>query len=832
MGAPHWRADLGQDVRYAWRQLVRSPGFAALLIGTLATGIGATAVIVGAIDRALLRDPPGIRASTRVVKLLFTDDAAASATRERRSSRSSFHDAANYPMLVALRRNAPAFTAVAGFWRTSMTLRTGDESVPISATLVSPEFFAALGADAALGRFFLAPTLDSAIGSERGLPLAVLSHGFWARHYGGNVKIIGTTARIGSMNYTIVGVAAEGFRGIESDAPDVWLPLEVASSDVLPVSLDDGGSLWLKLVGRLRSDDVEAASGQATNVLRSIWGAGDSAMRVALATLAPGRAPDRPRNLNIIMWAGMMSALVLMIACANCANLLLARTYVRRSELAVRVALGADSSRLIRQSLTEIAVLVTIAGVVAITLGMAGSAALARVMSGRGDSTLLDLRILMIGVAILVATAALVGVVPLLQSWRFTSGKLLQSGRGFGSTGGVRVRNGLLVLQAAFCMTLLTVAGLFSLSFSRIGGLDLGVDLDRTYVVRYISRPASGSATRAIWTEASRRVIAIPGIARAGLAEGDPNRSGFAVAPYTRSTPQSLLWPLDGHWEPAYATGVDTGFFRTLGSSSLAGRDFDARDARGSARVAIINQPLAEMLFSKGDALGQCFYLDSRSPDCIEVVGVLNGFWRRSILERRNLVVYFPLAQSPPGRGYPSSLYLSVSDNGGAALPAVRQMMQQLAPDMGAVRISRMRDLVEPELKPWRLAAAAFSALALLALLIACVGLYAVVTFTAAERKVEMATRIALGARALDVIAALGGGTLAAVTGGLILGALLALGGQRWIGALLFQTSGSEPLIIGLAATLLMLVALSAIIGPAVLLRRANIASVLRNLSA
>lgn len=816
-----WFEQLWQDLRYALRDYRRAPGFAALIVVTLALGIGGNATVAGTIDRLLLRAPLHVREPDRVVRLLLVAPSPPGGAHV--SSRT------NYPTFLDVERDVSALETVGASSSTRLSFGIGPNAVEAHVSLVSYSFFSVFGVSAAIGRLFM--VVD---GSESsGVPIAVLGHGFWQRQFGGDTSVIGRAVRIGHLTYTVVGVSPDGFQGMEQRTPDAWLPMAVAAEREarIPLSLEDRGSAWLTIVGRMRRGATRAiVEQQATEVWRrfNTSEASDETRRVETASIVRGRGPDRAQEVNIALWLGGVSAFVLLIACANVANLLLGRAYARRREVAVRLALGASRSRLARQLLAETTSLVALAGAAAVYLAVVGSRLIQRLLLADDSERILDGRLFVITAAIALVTCVLVNLVPLIQT---TSPDLTRSLRdssaGAGSRG-PRVRATLLATQAALCVILLIGAGLFALSLRRVQALDLGVDLDRTLMARVdLGRSALPTpVVQAAYDEMAQRVRSLDGVTHAAFAERDPYMSGRAVAAHTPRRSAATLWH-EGVLEVPMEAAVDSGFFRAVGAASLRGRDFTSGDRRGAPPVAIINEVLAQLLWPGSDALGQCMLLAWEGGPCVTVVGVLPGFWKNSIVDRDRLVVYVPMAQ---GDSYirPGSMFIRVTGDTRVVAAQVRRAIQSVRSDLPAVSISRMRDVLDPQFRPWRLAATMFATFALVALIMAVVGLYGVVSFNATQRSHEIAIRIALGASRAQVLLAVAGDGLRAVVVGLVVGGVAALGMRHSIGPLLFQTSANDPRIIAGVGGVLLSVAVVASLIPTMRVLRRSTAAVLR----
>jgi len=378
-------------------------------------------------------------------------------------------------------------------------------------------------------------------------------------------------------------------------------------------------------------------------------------------------------------------------------------------------------------------------------------------------------------------------------------------------------------------MILLVGAGLFAMSLHRINRLDLGFDRDRTLMVRFDLDFLRGPEADAAYIEMVSRVRAVPGVQRVALSELDPYRMGRAVAAHTLERDADHLWPI-GVAEIPMEAAVDSGFFRTVGAV-VRGRDFAPSDRDGAERVAIINEPLARILWPNADALGQCLMLPIRANDtgttCSRVVGVVSGFWWRTILNRDRLLVYVPLAQRRVDLSSPRAMFVRVENDPASVVEPIRIAVQSLRADVPAVSVSLLRDVIDPEIQPWRAATMLFAAFGGAALVIAAVGLYGIVSFTATLRTPEIAVRVALGARQFHVLAIVAGQGLSAVTVGLMVGGIAALLSRRFAASLLFQTSRADTAIFGAVALLLLCTSCIAVVVPTLRVLRRNPAAVL-----
>lgn len=828
--------DLRQDLHYAARQLRRAPAFAALVIATLAIGIGANATMVGVIDRLLFRPPPEISDPGQLTRLVSTH---VSETGEKTAGAS-----VDYPLYLDYQRNIAGLSDVAGYTRPySLPLVSNDPSAEAKVSLVTANFFQTLGVRPALGAFFSGRDGFPTTARMGGPAVAVISHAFWQRELGGRTDVIGAPIRVGKLSYNIVAVAPPAFRGIENVQPDVWVPITVALEVEFPfrvIYAHDGP--YMAAFGRIAPrGSRQQIETQATAVYRALEVTQRSKTdrsqlsRIVAAPIAPARGPDAPREIRITLWLGGVSALVLLIVCANVANLLLGRAFIRRREIAVRLALGAGRGRLARQLLAESLLLSVLGGVFGIVLASVGGGLIQHLLvADVGASSFIDLKLLTFTALVALGTSIIVSLVPMLQSTTpdLSNGLRVTS---TGAAGGSRLsaRSVLLTVQAALCVILLVGAGLFGQSLRRLQQLDLGVDLDHTLQISLsgvLQLEMPRNDRLAIFDAIRNRVRSVQGVRSVAMAS-DIFRGGRAVSIYPLGQPNWVLGPYNSIDGVTYEVPVDSGMFRTLGTRSLRGRDFNSGDIKGARRVTILNEPMAKQLFPGKDALGQCVVLPrssyERSDECVEVVGILSGFLRMSLVARGARIAYTPFAQDR-FRNEPFLLFVSTAGAATAAIEEVRNAVLAVRPDLRKLDIKSMRQDIEPEMRPWNLAANMFMMFAGVALIIATIGLYAVVSSSVAQRTTEIAIRLALGARTHHISGVVSAGSLYAVTAGLGIGMIVAFLVRNSIGAMLFQTSPSDPYVIGGVALLLFGVAVVAMTVPLMRALRVNPSEVMR----
>jgi predicted permease len=517
----------------------------------------------------------------------------------------------------------------------------------------------------------------------------------------------------------------------------------------------------------------------------------------------------------------------LLIACANVANLVVARNVARGREYAVRLSLGASNWQLRRQLIADVCALAIPGLLAALFVEYAVRAAIpaflpTEIPISRGFADARSLALMSLSGFIGIV---LISVVSLTQVRPAAIVRALTTRAADERHGGVWTRSSLLALQAGLCVALLFSAGLFAKSLQRVLALDLGVELDRTVQLSFnIPRGSRTPAElQSLYDRALERVRAQVGVERAALSISSPFQSGMGASPFTAELGQRE-W--EGKGEVAYSGAVGAGFFASVGAASLVGRDFTEEDKAGAPLVAIVNANLARRLFPRGDALGNCVFM-FESRECYRVVGVLGGTWKLQALDRTKMAIYTPLAQTEGA--HPGALFVRTRGDAGRMLAPLRAMVQSIEPDLPAVNVSRARDLVDWEFRPWRLGATLFAGFSAIALIIAAVGLYGIVSFTTALRTREIGVRMALGARWSDIVRVVAGAGLGAVVAGLVVGSGASLVASRWMGDVLYQTSPRDPAVLAQTAAVLLLVAAAAVLAPVIRALRLAPAAILRS---
>ena len=818
-----------RTLRHALRSLRRAPGFALAAVLVLAIGIGANATMFGVVDTLLLRPPSGVVEPGRVARVYV------------RQSLPGLGDvtssSATYPDYVDLRDRHKDLAAVAAVSSARVPYGRGATARELRALFVSRSFFPLLGVRPAAGRFFVADEDDP----TRPVRVAVLDHGFWRRQFGGSRDAIGRDLQLGEHRYTIVGVAPERFTGVDLAPVDVWLP--IAAADPLAASAEAFTSRnwqWMEVIARLRPGATpDGAAATATTIRRQAYAAAAAAApagggrrvvggrvgrgdrpedaTVVFGPVTRDRGPDPSRAATVSLWLSGVAAVVLLVACANVANLLLVRALGRRRETAVRVALGISRRQLALQLGAESLLLALGGAAVGLLLAAVGSQVVRRVLlADVGDVPLgIDGRVLAFTAAAALLTALLCGLVPALQASAPDLTAALKSGPREGGAGAQRrLRDGLVVAQVALTIVLLVGAGLFVRSLRHAVTLDMGLDPTRLVVADMDLREAGYSRQEAdaIFRRMLERVDALPEVERAAITVATPFRSMLAQRLRIPGR-DSLPRPRSGGGP--YLTGVTDGYFTATGIALRRGRGITAADVGAGAPVVVVNEALARLYWPGRDALGACLVVgrDSTGP-CRTVVGVAENAKMSELREEPVPQLYLPLPPGdttiPPLRALFVRARRDAPDAAAALVPAVRRAMIAAAPDLPYANVRPFTELYAPQVRPWRLGATMFSVFGGAALVLAVVGLYAVLAYAVSQRTREIGVRLALGAQRGDVVRLVVGQGMRVAALGLALGAVGAWAGGRLVREQLFGVAAHDPAVFGAVAATLLAVAAAA----------------------
>lgn len=817
-----WRDVIGQDVRYALRGLRRSPGFAVTVILTLAIGIGANATMFGIVDRLMLRAAPHVREASQLRRVYYqaTFPGVGSVTSDTRS----------YPDFVDLRdHTGGVFTGVAARFARDLSFGRGPEAVPVRAMLATASLFPVLEVRPFAGRFFT----EEEDRPPSGRPVAVLAHRFWQQRFGGDPSVLGRSIDLQGTAFSVIGIAPPGFRGIEAVGFDLFVPLSVAGHLFLDREWPETRRWrFVQPVVRLAPGVTEAQAAEAaTQAFRRAYERerGMEAGRVRLESVLPGRAPNQPLAYRVSVWLLGVALVVLAIATANVMNLMLTRAARRRREVAVRLSLGVSQARLLGQLVTEALLLASLGSAAALLLARFGGAVLRAVLlpDFPRDDAIVDTRLLLVSAIVALCAGVATGVVPAFWNRRVDPALDLRSGARDGGYRKSRLRSGLLVAQASLSVLLLVGAALFVRSFARVVALDLGYEADRVLVgnIDLSSLGWSRERQSQFWDDARERVSRLPEVESVSLAVSTPFWS--ALATDLRVDGHDSIPPLrDGG---PYINAVGHEYFATMGMRVVRGRGFEPPDVAGAPWVAVVNQTMERLLWPGASAIGKCLYLGDSLPPCSRVVGVVHDARMDRLRDEEAAQYYIPLAQNqwraPPLR----SLAIRPRGEPAAAARIVARTMQSLSTDLPFADVRLLQALIDPHQRPWRLGAVLFLIFGGLALLVAAVGLYSVVSYDTAQRTHELGVRAALGAQRDDLVRLVVRDGLLYAALGAMLGLALALALGSRIESLLFDVSPRDPVLLGVAVAVMLVVAMVASAIPAARAARADPARALRS---
>ena len=785
-----WEDAMVQDLRYGIRMLLQRPGFTLIAVITLALGIGANTAIFSVVNALLLRPLP-YPESELLVMLTETSKGG-----ERL-------DAA-YPNFVDWRARAQSFVGMAAAYTGSFSLTGVEKSARLEGYVTNWNFFHLLGIHPQLGRLFT--EADDQYGAAR---TVLISHSVWAARFGGDAEVIGRQMRLEDDLYTVIGVLPSGFEYLE--AADVYVPMGLFLAPDAPL-LNRGNTTYLHAVARLkRGVTVEQANAEMAMLGRQLAeeypkvNEGKSAQAERLQDVMS-------ENVRQSLWV-LFGAVgfILLIACINVANLLLVRAAERQKELAVRMALGAGRGRLVRQLLTESCLIAVLGGALGLLFGhwmLQGLLALAPPETPQLSRVGLDIGVLLFTLGIAAATSLLCGLLPALQSSKIDLQTALKKGGRLTGTGREGMRKVLLIAEVSLSLVLLVGAGLLVRSMYNLLHVDLGFNDDHllTMRVRLSERKYDPAARRRFYEECLERTGAVPGVRSAALAMSVPIRGAswdrvfYAFdkpVPSRADLPQSDYIP------------VSRNYFETMGMRLLRGRSITATDRAESAPVVVINETLAQRIWPGEDPIGKRLkagYPESDEP-WREVIGLVNDVKFNGVERETSMQTYLPYSQEPrTGVG----LVVRTHGNALAVAASVEEAIHSIDNDLTAYSIWTMDQLLGNSLSQRRLTLVLLGSFAVLALLLAAVGVYGVTSYAVRQRTHEFGIRMALGAQAADVLRLILVNGLKVSMMGVALGLGAAFVLTRWMESLLFGVRATDVQTFTAIALLLLSIALLA----------------------
>jgi macrolide transport system ATP-binding/permease protein len=807
-----WLDALGKDIRYGARMLRANRGFTAVVVLSLAIGIGANSALFSIANALLLRTLP-----VPDVDHLYQVRIQARQTQTPRFS---------YPFFAQLRDAVPNRNGLAAMSRVAgmRARQPGGQIERAAVQLVSGEFFGVLGLAPSLGRLLSADD-DRVPG---GHPVAVVSHAFWTRRMGAAPAALGSTLELNGISFSVIGVAPPGFTGVWLESPvEVWIPammqadvrytqnFSAENADMLKPWVPQDGLRWLELLARAdRADGPEAAA--INTVYRAeLLEAADRLTNPAERTLALQRSltlesfahglSGLRTQFRAPLFALMaMVGLLLLIACANTANLLLARATNRQREMAVRLSIGASRARVITQLLVESLLLAGLAAVVGLALAPLASELLVRMTIGVDTGPLpfsvgVDRQVLLFTAIVALVTGLLFGFAP---AWRATDLSLAEAlktgGRGTRTGARMNLSKMLVIAQVALSLLLAAGAGLFARSLGNLVSQPLGY---QPHVLWVSINPNIGGYTieqlPALYRTIIDRAEALPGvdsatIAMCGLMTGCRSAAdGIVITGYTAQPGEQVM---------LQENRVAANYFATVGMTIVAGRGFTPMDTATDAPIAVINETAARRYFKDRDPIGQRFGGDK--PET-EIVGVVRDARVNTVREEAMPMAFYPLDSTP---SYVGSMHVRTSGDPDAIAAALRKALQEAAPQLPVDRVVPISTLVAGTLRQERLIARLTTLLGLLALGLACLGIYGVMSYAVKQRTAELGIRFALGAPRPRVLWMVFRESLLLTAAGVVIGLPLLLVASRAVGGLLFNVTATDPFIVGGAMVVLLIV--------------------------
>jgi predicted permease len=803
----NWIQDLAQDLRFGVRMLRKSPGFTAVAVLTLALGIGANTTIFSFINALLFR-LPAVEAPQQLLEFWNTS---------AKIDRYSFIPL-NYPDYRYFRDHNQAFSGLAAFDDSPLPVtwnRSGVGEI-VQGQLVSANFFSVLGVQSVLGRTF-SPEESQTAGEN---PVVVLSHAFWQQRLNADPRVLGETLLLNGTAFAIVGVAPSKFTGARwGSAVDFWTPLSMAPSlKHDPSLLTDRDNEWLFGIGRLQRG-VSASQAKANLALLShqLQQQYPESNKGIEAVAYPFELVPGPSRRQIgALGGGLMVivGLVLLIACVNVANMLLAKAATARREMAVRAALGAGRMRLMRQTLTQSILLALLGGVGAIPLALGTIPFLLALQPPDLPLNLqisLDWRVFIFTFAVAFVTGVVFGSAPALRSARVDVMPALRDETYGGRSRRSRLGSILVLVQVAVCLLLLIGAGLCIRSLLNVGSIDFGFDTNHEVIAQVDLGGAGYSDGKGavFYQQLLQRLAALPGVTSVGRGDRLPLAMGETVldVKVEGRSARSAIQDFTTH-----IIDAGPGYFAALGTPVMQGREFTARDGPGAPRVVVINEAAAKRFWPGQNPIGRHLIVAYPATQISEVVGVVKTVKVRDLTESPVPVVYRSILQFYSEN---STLVVHAAGDPRFLLHAIPDEVQALDGSLVVTDLETMQQYMEEPLFPSNTAASLLGAFGLLALALSATGLYGVMSYTVSQRTHEIGIRLALGAKPRDVLRLVVGQGMSLVLIGVIIGLAGALALTQLLSSLLYGIKPTDPTTFVAVAIVLVIVALAACYIPA-----------------
>ena len=815
------------DLKFAFRQLLKNPGFTAVAVLTLALGIGANTAIFSVINTLLLRSLP-VKNPEELVLVTSLGRTGPGYT-------------FSYPLYEKLRdggRSLSGLFATGGVFKRRMVASGlgGKDTEFIHAEEVTGNFFAVLGVQATLGRTFTAD--DDRVGNPQAV--AVISYNFWQRRFGADPAVVGKTIRFEDAPLTIIGVTPPDFFGFEVGAnPDLWWPMQMipqVEKGDWGQRLKNAGSSWLRMMGRLSAGGNRRQAQTELDVIYQRYLAEFASTRQSKWTgemlraiverkleLQPGntgwtRLRQQFRQPLFILTA--VVGVVLAIACANVASLLLARAAARQREFSMRTALGAGRLRLMRQVITESVLLAVLGGVLGLFFAQGGTRVILAFMRLQENPVSFnvapDTRVLLFTTAAALFSGLLFGLAPALRSSRIDLASALKGTAGSvaGNASMQRLNQALVVVQVALSLVLLVGAGLFVRTLEKLKGLDAG--FNRENVVLFdldFTRKLDPTRCAALYNELLARLEALPGVRAASfstfyLLSGGSWMQRVIAEGYTPSPGEDIY---------CHGMKVSPRFFETMGTPVLSGRDFGPQDEppvgspkSNSPRTALINQTLARRYFGNANPLGRHFHFGDKLEPNYEIIGVVKDVKYRSLRDPAPPTFYLSSFQEPGDSDEGMTFTVRTAGTAGVLAGSIRSVLNEVDQTVQMRDLRMMNDVINGSIHRERVLAQLGGFFSVLALALACLGLYGVLSLAVVQRTREIGVRVALGARRTDLCSLVIGKGLKLVLCGSVIGLVGALAASRLVSSLLYGISANDPLTFAGVSLLLVFVAVLA----------------------
>ena len=819
---------LRQDLRFAWRGLMARPGFTAAIVLTLGLGIGANAAMFGIIDRLMFRPAPYLADPDHTHRVYLRYQTALGERIDRNIEYTRYAD---------LERWTTSFDRMAAFGYRQVAIGTGDDAREMTVAAVSANFFDFFSIRPVLGRFFLREEDRTPTGAH----VAVLSHAFWQARFGGARDVLGKSIVVGDQTYIVVGVAPAGFVGmIENRSPAAFLPITTVAYARSKTYYSNYDWSWLEILAHRKPRvSMAAADADLSAGFAGSWNAERELSpnvptiemarpRAQIAAIHMARGPQAGREARVATWVMGVAVIVLLVACANVANLLLARAVQRRREIAVRLALGVTRRRLFQQLLTESVLLALLGGVAGLLLAQWGGQALrtAFLDGTEGVAVILDPRTLAFATLMTLAVAVVVGLAPLAHSAVQDVAGSLKTATREGTYRRSALRTSLLVFQGALSVVLLVGAGLFVRSLSNVTSRRLGYDVEPI-----------------VFAEANMRGVRLVDAEQNALNERLEQAArtlpGVVSASRVISVP---FWSNEGRGAP-FVPGVDStqklgrfllqagspSYFETTGTRIVRGRPFTNQDRAGTPRVLVVTQNMADALWPGEDPIGKVLRIGSDTTPFSTVIGVAENMQGRLFQGDVEFWYFMPIAQYELfySRSDPS-VFVRVRGEAVDYQELLRRRLQRELPGDAYVNVQPLENLVAPQQQSWRFGATMFVAFGGLTLVLAAIGLYSVIAYAVSQRTHELGVRIALGASVGNVVKLVVSQGMTFVVAGIVVGGGVALLAGRFLEPLLYQQSARDPVVYTAVAVTLLLVAAAATLRPALRATRVDPTAALR----